>query len=169
MYHLFLIVSAACFGYHSLVHVLEYFGLLGENEKLYLSVGIAMFLGWISYFYMSFADPFMGGFSAVNLLGIPVLVAGFYLFTESHRRIHEKKRHGKKSLIREGIYRYFRHPMYLGEILLLLGAPVLGGSALTLMISPIFIIQVLLWRYLEEIEMMGRFPEYGEYRKKTIF
>ncbi|MBN2042713.1 MAG: isoprenylcysteine carboxylmethyltransferase family protein [Candidatus Aenigmarchaeota archaeon] len=169
MYHLFFVIALGCFGYHTIIHVLEYFGLFKANERVHFSIGIAMFFGWLSYFYMSFFDPFMTGISAYIVFGVPMLIAGFCLFFESHRKVHKRMHHGKGPLVRDGVYKYLRHPMYLGEILMFLGAPILGGSMLTLMISSVFIMMVLIWRYFEESELMERYPEYEEYRKKTIF
>lgn len=72
-------------------------------------------------------------------------------------------------LITNGIYSFFRHPMYLGFILWLIGFPVYFEALLPLILSVFFIMNVLYWRYLEEKELEKRFPSYPEYRKKTIF
>ncbi len=168
MYHYFFVIALGCFGYHTIIHVLEYFDFFKACDRIHFSIGISMFFGWVSYFYMSFFDPFMGRITSLNLFGIPLLIAGFYLLVESHRKVY-KRMYGKGPLIRDGVYKYLRHPMYFGEILMFLGAPILGGSFLTLMISPVFIIMVMIWRYFEENLLIEEFPEYAEYQKKTLF
>jgi protein-S-isoprenylcysteine O-methyltransferase Ste14 len=128
-----------------------------------------MFLAWFSYFFISFNDPNPVNLSGYNNVGLFLIVVGFYLFLVSHARVHKRMHSGKGVLVRDGIYKYLRHPMYLGEIFLLIGAPVFGQGFLTFLLSPVFIIQILVWRYFEEKELTEEFPEYRDYKKKTWF
>jgi len=72
-------------------------------------------------------------------------------------------------LITGGIYKWIRHPMYLGFILWLIGFPLYFGALYAFILAFIFITNVLFWRYLEEKELLKRFPSYGDYRKTTLF
>jgi protein-S-isoprenylcysteine O-methyltransferase Ste14 len=72
-------------------------------------------------------------------------------------------------LITKGIYSKIRHPMYFGFILWLIGFPIFFGALFSCILSFLFIVNVLFWRYLEEKELEKRFPSYPDYKKTTIF
>lgn len=169
MYYVFLLVGFLCFVYHTMDHVLENLGIIKGNKLIYAGVGVAMFFGWFSYFYISFNDPIPLGVWWAGYLGMALVMTGFYLFIISHHKVHKRMHTGKGNLITDGIYKHLRHPMYLGEILILLGAPILGQGMLTLMLSPLFIGQILIWRHLEERVLIREFPQYKEYKKRTWF
>ena len=171
MYYIFFAIVFACFGYHTAVHLLEHFRKIKENRYTHLSIGITMFFAWFSYFYISFSgtDPLPIDIGYLRYAGLIMLIIGFYLFFVSHAKVHKRMHDGKGGLVTDGIYRYIRHPMYVGESLLLLGAPILGQAKMAFMLSFIFIAQILLWRYFEEKELSKEFPEYAEYKKRTWF
>lgn len=169
MYYIFLTISFFCFAFHTTVHILEHYKKISGNRGIYTAIGISMFLGWLTYFIVSFNNPYLLSLSGLNYIGLVLVIAGFCLFFVSHARVHKRMHSRKGNLVTDGIYAHLRHPMYLGEILILLGAPVFGQGLLTLMLSPVFIIQILVWRYLEEKELMKEFPEYAEYTKRTWF
>jgi protein-S-isoprenylcysteine O-methyltransferase Ste14 len=169
MYYILFGIAFICFGFHTAVHMLEHLKKISGHKGIYAAIGISMFIGWFSYFYMSFTDPVPMNLYGLNYTGLIPVIAGFYLFFVSHSKIHRRMHSGKGELVTDGLYRRIRHPMYLGEILMLLGAPILGQGLLTLFLSPAFIIQILIWRYLEEKELAEEFPEYAEYKKRTLF
>lgn len=168
MYYIFFSIVFICFFFHTAVHVLEHYKRISEHKGIFAAIGISMFFGWFSYFFISFSE-FSVNLSIINYLGLIILIMGFYLFFVSHAKVHKRMHSGKGKLVTDGIYKHLRHPMYLGEILMLLGAPILGQSLLTLFLSPIFIIQILIWRYFEEQELTEEFSEYAEYKKRTWF
>jgi protein-S-isoprenylcysteine O-methyltransferase Ste14 len=147
----------------------EHYKILPHHKGVHMGIGISMFLGWFSYFYISFIDPFAVNIYPLNLIGLPLLVIGFYLFLASQKKVHKRMHERKGKLITDGVYKHLSHPMYLGEILLFWSAPILGGSLLTLSFSPVFIFQLFIWRYFEEKELMNEFPDYKEYRNRTWF
>ena len=168
MYYIFFSIVFVCFAFHTTVHILEHLKRISEYKSIYAAIGISMFFGWFSYFYISFSE-FSMNLTGLNCFGLLILIVGFYLFFISHAKVHKRMHSGKGKLVTDGIYKHLHHPMYLGEILMLLGAPILGQNLLTLLLSPIFIIQILVWRYFEEQELTEEFPEYAEYKKKTWF
>ena len=169
MYYIFLALSFLCFSFHTSVHILEHYKRISGNRGIYTAIGISMFLGWLTYFIISFNDPYLLNLSGLNYIGLVLVIAGFYLFLVSQARVHKRMRSGKGKLVTDGIYKRLRHPMYLGEIMIFLGAPILGEGLLTLFLSPVFIIHILIWRYLEDRELIEEFPEYAEYSKNTWF
>jgi protein-S-isoprenylcysteine O-methyltransferase Ste14 len=72
------------------------------------------------------------------------------------------------TLIKTGIYRWVRHPAYLGAIILFLGFPVMLSSVLGFLVT-LLLIPVLLHRIkLEESMLIGRFgAEYEDYMRSS--
>lgn len=72
------------------------------------------------------------------------------------------------ALIKTGIYRWIRHPAYLGLILVFLGIPVIESSVLGFLVM-LLIVPLLIHRIsLEESMLIERFgAEYEEYRKNS--
>ena len=73
------------------------------------------------------------------------------------------------ALIREGAYRYVRHPSYLGQILILVGLGALMANRVSLVAAPLFTIVALLFRIrVEERAMAEHFGQaYEAYRRET--
>lgn len=73
------------------------------------------------------------------------------------------------ALVREGAYRWVRHPSYLGEILILLGLGGLMANAVSLIAAPIFTTVALLVRIgVEERAMAEHFGQpFEDYRRAT--
>ncbi len=72
------------------------------------------------------------------------------------------------TLVKKGIYRWIRHPAYLGAILLFLGFPVMLSSILGFLVM-LLIVPYLLHRIkLEERMLIGRFgAEYEDYIRSS--
>jgi protein-S-isoprenylcysteine O-methyltransferase Ste14 len=71
-----------------------------------------------------------------------------------------------QSLIQTGIYKYIRHPIYIGDVLLLLGLELALNSWLVLGVVVLFLYVILQARKEEKI-LSNAFPDYANYRKKT--
>jgi protein-S-isoprenylcysteine O-methyltransferase Ste14 len=76
---------------------------------------------------------------------------------------------GDHQLVREGIYRYMRHPAYAAIMLEVISIPLVGNAWWVLALSVGVYIPLLLarwWR--EEREMIGKFGEaYEQYRREV--
>ncbi len=71
-------------------------------------------------------------------------------------------------LIRNGPYRFIRHPIYAGQLLMFTGVALALGKIGGIIGIVIFLVSCLLRIGLEEDLMMKHFPvEYCEYKKKT--
>ena len=72
-----------------------------------------------------------------------------------------------RQLVTTGPYRYVRHPIYLGGLLITLGEVWLRFSPLVLALNLLFVAaQVVRLRYEEQI-LERAFPEYRDYRART--
>jgi protein-S-isoprenylcysteine O-methyltransferase Ste14 len=70
-------------------------------------------------------------------------------------------------LVTRGLYRYLRHPMYLSQALIAVGAPLTLGSRYVIVLALPTVI-VLIVRILREDEALARtFPEYARYAART--
>ena len=75
----------------------------------------------------------------------------------------------KQRVITTGVYGFVRHPLYLGCMLLMFGAPLLVGSVYSLIISFIGS-PVLMGRIVGEEKMLVEELEgYEEYRKEVKY
>jgi protein-S-isoprenylcysteine O-methyltransferase Ste14 len=75
----------------------------------------------------------------------------------------------KQRVISTGVYGFVRHPLYLGCVLMMVGAPLLLGSLVGVAISMISV-AVLVGRILGEEKMMvNELEGYTEYQKKVRY
>jgi protein-S-isoprenylcysteine O-methyltransferase Ste14 len=71
------------------------------------------------------------------------------------------------SLLQNGLYKYSRHPIYSGIILLFLGYSLYQNSGYKLLISLLLVILFYFKSNYEEQRLEQKFPDYKHYRSKT--
>jgi protein-S-isoprenylcysteine O-methyltransferase Ste14 len=156
---------------------IEYFSRLMNQSQIhkrtlpdYLFVGVQLFIFVLFPFrFIDFTIPFAdvleipaailtGGGIAVIILAIINLNFNLSIFPTPRKE-------GK--LIQQGIYKYIRHPIYTGVIMLALGWSFIQASGyqflLTLILTSLFYLKS---RY-EEEKLLARFPDYAEYKNQT--
>ncbi len=89
------------------------------------------------------------------LAGMLTLKSAFSIFVQA--RVH----------IQHGIYRFIRHPLYLGESLTTIGFCLLSVSWFNLFLALLFVILQRVRAALEEKKLAFAFPDYLEYKKST--
>ncbi|MGO9119255.1 MAG: methyltransferase [Desulfomonilaceae bacterium] len=99
----------------------------------------------------------LGGL-ALGLLSFKALGRNFRVFGAPRR---------SGTLITGGIYRYIRHPMYIGVILAVGGYVLAFGSLFAIPLWLGVTVFYVVKSVKEERLLMDKFPEYEEYRKKT--
>jgi len=93
-----------------------------------------------------------------------LILVGLLLIVVGWRKIHL----GKGKLVNDGIYRYIRHPQYLGFLLLTLGMNIQYTTILTLLMWPLLIVLYYRLARIEEKEVEEKFgEEYRQYKQKT--
>jgi protein-S-isoprenylcysteine O-methyltransferase Ste14 len=113
-----------------------------------------------------------GGDGRGRLVGAVLLGAGVLVYRLAGRALGEalspftEPRAGA-SLVTRGLYRHLRHPMYLSQALIALGAPLtLGSRYVIVLASPALVVLAL--RIAREEEALARtFPEYSRYAATT--
>lgn len=119
-------------------------------------------------------------FSTLTYIGILIFVFGFAIeiIADNQKRIFRAKTKNKDKFISSGLWKYSRHPNYLGEIILWIGIALislssLDGIQLVTLISPFFTYFLLV--NISGINMLennaekkwGHLNSYKEYKENT--
>ena len=75
----------------------------------------------------------------------------------------------KQQVISSGVYGFVRHPLYLGCLLMLLGAPLLVGSLYGLALSLVAVVILVVRISGEEKMLVTELEGYEEYKKKVAY
>jgi protein-S-isoprenylcysteine O-methyltransferase Ste14 len=145
-------------------------------DKFFLAMIYVLFLTW--YLVMPL-DAVRYRWSqvplALQLLGVVLTVLSFGVFFVTFRenpflsgvvRIQEERGH---KVISTGPYRFVRHPMYAGALLLFLGAPLWLGSWWGVVAGAAFSLLMAARAVLEERTLARELPGYDEYRQKVRY
>ncbi|MCX6138560.1 MAG: isoprenylcysteine carboxylmethyltransferase family protein [Ignavibacteriales bacterium] len=170
--NMFFNLVIACVTTHivrSVYEILKHKKVVKPTKLSFVIIFADMALLWTSWFVLCGLDiyridlPAIIRYAGIAFSGAGGIVFAIALFTIKSLENHEG------DLITNGIYSRIRHPMYLGFILWLIGFPIFYGALSSFVLSFFFIANVLLWRSLEEKELVERFSAYRAYRKTTIF
>jgi protein-S-isoprenylcysteine O-methyltransferase Ste14 len=132
-----------------------------------------------SFFGFNIPLTLRGGHLLIDLLegiGIPhaylavhgvsggLILGGITLVIWGWKKVY----YSRKKLVKDGPYRYVRHPQYLGLYCIALGLLIMWPTFLTLAMFPILVGMYRRLAKREEEELMKRFEgEYLDYRRKT--
>lgn len=146
-------------------------------DKYLLSFIFALALLWLviqpldaERFHWSPAFPLW-----LKILGAVALIPALYLierttmentFLSSRVRIQSER---KQHVISTGVYGFVRHPLYLGCMFMMIGAPLLLGSIYGLLITFIGLIALAGRISGEEKMLSGELEGYEEYKKKVTY
>ena len=108
------------------------------------------------------ADPNWINYSIIGLGLLIILVAIAQMTTFSKVKIMPQP-HPGAVLMRTGIYRYVRHPMYTGVIMATLGLMLTNTLCWRILLWVLLIIVLLLKIQLEEKLLHQKFPDYASY------
>ena len=149
--------------------ILKHKKILKPNKLSFIIIFFNMVLLWTSWFLLCrFDTTTVYLHPLIRYLGIMLVIAGLIIFLIALLTIKTLETY-EGSLIKTGIYSRIRHPMYLSFILWLIGSPLFYGGIHSFFLLLPFVINVLYWRYLEEIELVNRFSDYESYKKRTLF
>jgi len=103
-----------------------------------------------------------GVFLVMSVSSVMIL-AGFALIILGWRKIHKAA-----GLVKDGIYRYSRHPQYLGILLITSAFIIQWPTILTVIMWPILVIMYIRLAKKEEKEMEEKFgEEFFKYKKEA--
>lgn len=153
----------------SIYEILKHKKVLGPNKLSFVIMFINMLVLWGTWFALCSIDIYKINLPAIiRYFGLILFCFGIITFLMGFFTIKTLESY-EGDLITKGIYSKIRHPMYFGFILWLIGFPIFFGALFSCILSFLFIVNVLFWRYLEEKELEKRFPSYPDYKKTTIF
>ena len=105
---------------------------------------VAALLMWLSAQYfpgLNFRFPFQSIVGwMIGLMGMIASSLGFVEFRRAKTTLNPTKPESSSSLVRTGIYRHTRNPMYLGFLLMLVGWAILMGNAVSFLGLPLFVL-----------------------------
>jgi len=169
-YLVLFIICLICHVLRSLYEILKYYNKVSPSNKIVFSlVFVNMCFLWMSWFMMCELDPVKLTIPFwLRIFGLIFFISGIFLFVYTVIKLKTLDDY-QGELVQDGLFSITRHPMYLGFIFWLVGYSLFQQSKYTLLTSIIWILNVLFWRYIEEKQLERKFPNFGEYKKKTIF
>ena len=107
----------------------------------------------------------------LNLIGflLGFVGASFSIWSISHLKRSFGLRAAVRSLVTSGPYARIRHPLYLGEIIHILGIAILSGTPVGLYLFAFALALQIVRAKVEERKFLRTLPEYADYRKQTGF
>ncbi|MEI6683515.1 MAG: isoprenylcysteine carboxylmethyltransferase family protein [Bacteroidota bacterium] len=151
----------------------------GEGAKQWDKVILGLsFLASVSMYITAGLDSgryhWSPGFHpGLYLAGIILTVAGQLLFLIAQKqnrffsstvRIQANRGH---TVCDTGLYKFVRHPAYMGSVIQTLGFPLLFGSLWSIMPVGLMIILLITRTYLEDKTLKNELPGYPEYARNT--
>ncbi len=106
------------------------------------------------------------------LLGIVFIIIGVN-FANKAKKVYRVKTLDENSskLIKSGVFRIIRHPIYSAWVIIFLGAAIISDSIISLIISPVILLILEIHARIEEKLIL--IPKYGEayqkYKEKTPY
>ncbi|MGH7325618.1 MAG: methyltransferase family protein [Candidatus Rokuibacteriota bacterium] len=108
--------------------------------------------------------PLSVGVHLVMTMSVLLIATGMTLVATGWVTVYR----GRHRLVSEGIYRFVRHPQYLGLILIILGFNVMWPTLLTLLMAPVLVVMYVRLARREDVELATVFgEEYLRYADRT--
>lgn len=167
----FLLVVVCTFTHivRTIYELLKHKKILTPNKLTFVIIFTNMTVLWVSWIMLCREDVYKINLpDIIRYLGFLFCIIGLTFFIIALLTIKTLETYNG-DLITKGIYSKIRHPMYLGFILWTIGFPIYFGAVFSSILSLVFIANILFWRYLEELELDKRFPNYKFYKTKTLF
>jgi steroid 5-alpha reductase family enzyme len=144
-------------------------------KSLYLVFLLQAVLAWlVAMPLLGTALSGPGPLGAVDLLGVVLWMAGFFLQATADAQLarFQRRPDADRAVMNQGVWRYSRHPNYFGEFLMWWGIWLIAvaGGAWWTFFGPLLISYFLLkvsGVALTEKDIASRRPEYQDYIRRT--
>ncbi|MFA5773546.1 MAG: isoprenylcysteine carboxylmethyltransferase family protein [Candidatus Paceibacterota bacterium] len=105
-------------------------------------------------------------FNIIHTLSSVFIIVGFIIIASAWRVLYKSQQ--EHTLAVDGMYKYIRHPQYIGFVLVMVGFLLQWPTILTLAMFPILVFMYTRLSYREEKEMEKEFgEEYRVYKNKV--
>ncbi len=145
---------------------------LNPNQKFFLNILVPLlYLFPLVFAYLS-PKNFGFGIRSLVYVGLSVGAVGVLIWIAAMWSLGSSLAvlPGTNQLVTKGIYRIFRHPIYIGIILTLTGLFLACGSVLSLVYVFVVVVPLNIYRAREEekvlLEQLG--SEYQKYKDSTL-
>lgn len=110
--------------------------------------------------------PIRGAGLLLYLVGLTLALTGRLQLGKNWANLEDRKVQAGQSLVSNGVYAHIRHPIYIGDVLLVTGLELALNSWLFLLGLPLFAI-VSRQAKAEEALLSESFSDYEAYRRRT--
>jgi protein-S-isoprenylcysteine O-methyltransferase Ste14 len=102
----------------------------------------------------------------IYLSGLLIAVVGRMQLGKNWANLEDYQVLPGQALVRSGIYHYIRHPIYIGDVLLVLGLELALNSWLVVGVTGLLVV-VIKQALAEEMILSKTLPGYNDYRRQT--
>lgn len=138
------------------------------KDYLFVSIQLLLFLAYLFDVILMVMDlpPLVAKIGlAASIIGVLVSILALLQLNRHLSPFPTPKADGQ--LIQTGLYKYIRHPIYTGILLMVFGYALYGESLYRLIVAAALLILFYLKSSYEEERLMQVYPEYETYRKST--
>ena len=125
---------------------------------------------WLANYLPKLAFNYQGLlFLIMTIIGLTIIVIGVKTFNKSDTTINPLNPSEASHLVTHGVFSYTRNPMYLGMVIILLGATVYNGVYIGMIVLPCFILYITEFQIKPEEEAMEEIfaGDYTDYLKRV--
>jgi protein-S-isoprenylcysteine O-methyltransferase Ste14 len=114
-------------------------------------------------------SPLFGFYLNMTGFVLGLIGAAFSIWSISYLKRSFGLRAAVRTLVTRGPYARIRHPLYLGEIVHILGIAILSGTPIGLYLFAAALAMQIVRAKVEERKFLRTLPEYGAYMRQTGF
>ncbi|MEO9885835.1 MAG: isoprenylcysteine carboxylmethyltransferase family protein [Balneola sp.] len=106
---------------------------------------------------------------SLGSIGVILGILGVVQFSVSKTTVNPHKPENSSSVVKNGVYKYTRNPMYFGLLIVLIACAMYFGSGYSFLMIPIFIWYMNTYQIKPEEEILIQLfgDEYKEYQQKV--
>jgi len=149
-------------------------GQSSENKKQDKMLSTLLSISWFTALIIPILEYsyFIRSNKIISIVGIIIVFIGIIIRGLSIKYLGEYFSKDVETwdnhiLVKDGLYKYIRHPAYLGNILQIIGFPLILNSYYSLSLSAITVYLFLKRIEIEENFLLKELKEYPKYQKET--
>jgi len=125
----------------------------------------ATYLFDLDFIQLSLPEIFKFIMYPIMILGVFIIVISFFQLGSNLSPFPSPLKHS--TLITSGLFKFMRHPIYTGILLIVFSIAIYKASEYKFLISVLLLILFHFKTKYEESKLLSKFPNYKEYRQVT--